>query len=111
MEENFNPHQSLATIESMIAKTRSNLSENRFYFLLWGWLCFLAFLVQFILKAVLEYRHHYIVWLATIPAVIITIIYSSRKDKRSQIKTYVGESMGSLWMGVGISFFILSIVD
>ena len=110
MEDNFNPHQSLDIIQSMIAKTKSNLGENRFYFLLWGWICFAAFLSQFFLKAILEYRHHYLVWLSTIPAMIITIVYSSRKDKRANVKTYIGESMGNLWMGIGISFFILSII-
>jgi hypothetical protein len=110
MEENFNPQQSLATIESMIAKTKSNLSENRFYFLLWGWVSFLAFVMQFFLKAIMDYRHHYVVWLVTIPAVIITIWYSARRRNVAHVKTYLGESMGNLWMGIGISFFILSII-
>ena len=110
MEDNFNPHQSLDIIQSMIAKTKSNLGENRFYFLLWGWICFSAFLLQFLLKAVVGYQHHYVVWLATIPAMIITIVHSSRKDNRANVKTYIGESMGNLWMGIGISFFILSII-
>lgn len=110
MEENFNPHQSLAVIQSMINKTRSNLSENRFYFLLWGWLCFFAFLMQFVLKTVVRYQHHYIVWFLTIPAVIITIMYSKRQGQKEMVRTYTGENMGNLWMGIGISFFILSII-
>ena len=110
MDDNFNPHQSLDIIQSMIAKTRSNLGENRFYFLLWGWICFIAFLLQFFLKTVIEYRHHYVVWLATIPAIIITIVHSSRIDGKARVKTYIGESMGNVWMGIGISFFVLSLI-
>ena len=110
MEDNINPHQSLDIIQSMIAKTKSNLGENRFYFLLWGWICFSAFLLQFLFKTVVGYKHHYVVWLATIPAIIITIVHSSRKENRSNVKTYIGESMGNVWMGIGISFFILSII-
>lgn len=110
MQENFSPQDSLRLIESMIQKTRNNLSENRFYFLLWGWATFLAILAQFILKVWFQYRHHYIVWLVTIPVAITTIVYSGRHEQRHQVKTYVGESMGYLWMGIGISFFVLSVI-
>ncbi len=109
MEENFSPQQSLQLIESMIRKVRSDISENRFYFLLWGWLTFSAILSQFLLKVVFDYRHHYIVWLCIIPAAIITIV-KSNKGARSTYRTYVGESMGYLWMGIGISFFILTFI-
>lgn len=110
MQDNFSPQQSLLLIQSMIDKTRNNISENRFYFLFWGWLVFVSVLSQFLLKVVLEYKHHYFVWLLTIPAAIFIIFYSSRKHKRKPVKTYVGESMGHLWMGIGISFFVLSII-
>jgi hypothetical protein len=110
MEENFSPQDSLELIQSMISKARNNLSENSFYFLFWGWFVFLAILLQFFLKVVLHYGHHYIVWWATIPAVIITIIYSKRKGKQKRVRTYVGESMSHLWTGIGISFFVLSMI-
>jgi hypothetical protein len=47
MQENFSPQESLLLIQSMINKAKSDLEENRFYFLLWGWMAFLAFLAQF----------------------------------------------------------------
>lgn len=109
MEENFSPQQSLQLIESMIKKVRSDISENRFHFLFWGWITFLALLTQFFLKVVVQYRHHYLVWLCVVPAVIITIIYSNRHHRRS-VSTYVGDSMKYLWMGIGISFFVLSFI-
>lgn len=109
MNEQLTPLQSLELIQNMIAKTRSNLGENRFYFLFWGWLAFSALLVQFVLKALLHYPHHYLVWLVTIPAVGVTIWYGRRHARRSP-RTYVGDSMGSLWMGIGISFFVLTII-
>ena len=110
MNEPFHPAESLQLIRSMIAKTRENLSENRFYFLLWGWVTFVAILTQFALKVLLRYERHYLVWLVTIPAVVITILYSGRHQQRSGVRTYVGDAMGSLWMGIGISFFVLSLI-
>ncbi|MFN2458454.1 MAG: hypothetical protein ABR502_09655 [Chitinophagaceae bacterium] len=109
MEQKFSPQQSLQLIQSMIEKTKDNISENRFYFLLWGWITFIAVLLQFILKVISDYRHHYLVWLSVIPAFIITII-KSNKEKNRTYRTYVGESMGYLWMGIGISFFVLSVI-
>lgn len=86
------------------------MSENRIYFLLWGWITFIAILSQFGLKVVFHYERHYLVWLITIPTAIITIIYSIRHHKSGTVKTYVGESMSFLWTGIGISFFILSLI-
>lgn len=109
MEENFTPQQSLQLIESMIKKVRSDIGANRFYFLFWGWTTFLALLAQFTLKVVMQYRHHYLVWVCVVPAVIFTIIYSNRHQRKT-VSTYVGDSMKYLWMGIGISFFILSFI-
>lgn len=110
MEDNFSPQQSLELIRDMINKTKSNLGENRFYFLLWGWTSFVAIIGQFILKVLMEYEKHYLVWLLTIPAVIMTVFYSARKHNTPPVKTYVGESMSYLWTGIGISFFILGLI-
>ena len=109
MQANFSPQQSLQLIQSMIEKTRADMSENRFYFLLWGWLVFTSIVCQFVLKVVVQYKHHYFIWLLTIPAAVITYIYARRKS-RNAVRTYIGESMSSLWLGVGISFFILSFI-
>lgn len=109
MQEDFSPQQSLAIIQAMIAKTRENISGNRFYFLLWGWITFSSILVQFFLKVIVAWPYHYLVWLSTILAAIITIT-KGRKDTQAGHRTYVGDSMGYLWMGIGISFFILVVI-
>lgn len=110
MEENFSPQQSLQLIQAMINKTKTDISDNRFYFLLWGWYAFIAMLVQFYLKVGAGYERHYFVWLGTIPAVIITIIHSARANRKKSARTYIGESMSYLWSGVGISFFVLCVI-
>src|SRR5687768_13012962 len=105
--KDFSPHQSLQLIQSMIDKTKADISENSFNFLLWGWLAFLAILGQYTLKIVFDYKHHYIVWLITFVGLAVSIVYN-RKKKRNRVRTYVGESMAFLWTGLGISFFVLS---
>ena len=110
MKEEFSPQQSIQLIQSMITNAKTNLSDNRFYFLLWGWVTFLAIISQFLLKVVFLSEHHYAVWFIVIPAVIATVIYSVKKSRKVKVVTYVGESMRYLWTGIGVSFFILSLI-
>jgi hypothetical protein len=110
MEENFSPRQSLELIESMINKTKANISENRFYFLLWGWIAFTGIMGQFILKVLLQYKHHYVVWFIVFVGVAITLIHSNKKGRQKRVRTYLGENMGNLWTGMGVSFFVLGFI-
>lgn len=110
MAEDFSPQQSLQLIQSMIDKTKENISDNRIFFLMWGWVTFIGIMGQFFLKVVLGYRHHYLVWLITIVAIVASIVYTIRHKKRQTVRTYVGEGMGYLWSGMAISFFVLSFI-
>ncbi|MFL5810823.1 MAG: hypothetical protein ACJ749_14980 [Flavisolibacter sp.] len=110
MEEDFSPQQSLQLIQSMISRTKTNISGNRFNFLLWGWYTFIAMISQFVLKVIVHYEHHYFVWLGTIPLTIITIVHAVKRQRSEPAKTYIGESMKFLWTGIGVCFFILGFV-
>lgn len=110
MEENFSPQQSLQLIQSMIDKTKANISYNRIYFLLWGWLTFIGITGQFLLKVVFHYRHHYLVWLLTLVGVVFSLLYTARRHRGAGAKTYIGEAMGYLWSGMAVSFFVLSFI-
>jgi hypothetical protein len=109
-EENFSPEQSLQLIRSMISKTRQNMSDNSIYFLVWGWLTFIACTGQFILKHILEYEQHYLVWLVVIIGIGFTIYQGRKEDKTIKARTYVDDSMKDLWTGMGISFFVLGMI-
>ena len=108
MDGNFTPQESLHLIQAMIAKTKAKLSKNSIYFLLWGWVTFIAILGQFFLKVVLQYRHHYLVWLITIPTIVVSVVYAVRTQKKHSVKTYVGESMSYVWTGIGIGLIVLA---
>lgn len=109
-EEKFSPEQSLQLIQSMISKTRQNMSDNSIYFLIWGWLTFIAFIGQFILKHILEYEKHYMVWLVVIIGILFSIYQGKKDEKKVRAKTWVGENMSHLWAGMAISFFVLSMI-
>jgi hypothetical protein len=109
-QENFSPQDSLKLIQNMITKTRQDMGDNSSHFLLWGWVTFIACIGQYLLKNVFNYEKHYLVWLLIIPAVIFSIYLGIRDKKKQKANTYIGESMKYLWMGMGISYFVLSMI-
>lgn len=109
-DKNFSPEQSLQLIRSMISQTRQDMSDNSIYFLVWGWITFIACTGQFILKHIVQYERHYQVWFLIIAGIAFSIWHGIREDRRKKAKTYVGESMKWLWTGMGVSFFVLSMI-
>jgi hypothetical protein len=109
-DRNFSPEQSLQVIQSMIDKTRQDISVQSPFFLLWGWCTFVGCIAQFVLKVYFEYEHHYFVWFINIPCTIVWIYLARKNRRRSKAKTYVNVSMGYLWTGIAISIFVLSLL-
>lgn len=108
--EKFSPQESLQLIQSMISKTKEDLGNDTGHFLLWGWVTFVACTGQYLLKNVFHYEKHYLVWLLIIPAIIIGAWMGMREKRTRRANTYIGESMKFLWMGMGISFFVLGMI-
>ncbi|MEO6404236.1 MAG: hypothetical protein ABIY51_05525 [Ferruginibacter sp.] len=106
----LSPADSLQLIRSMIEKTKKEISDNSIYFLVWGWGAFIGCIGQYILKVIFNYPYHYRIWFITFICIIITMGLGMRKRKSQQVKTYVSDSMSYLWAGMGISFFIVSII-
>ncbi|HMD00111.1 MAG TPA: hypothetical protein VKH37_08150 [Ferruginibacter sp.] len=108
--EEFSPQESLKVIQNMLAKSREDFSHNDIYFLVWGWITLIACTGQFVLKHIVKYEQHYQVWWLVVVGVAFTIYYSTRVEKKRGVKTYVSESMKYLWIGMGISYFVLSMI-
>ena len=109
-EENFSPQDSLRLIQSMITKTKQDISDKSIYFLVWGWITFIGCTWQFVLKHIYHYDKHYQVWWLMVIGIIFSIWYSNKEAKRRKVKTYVGDSIKHLWIGMGIAYFVLSMI-
>jgi hypothetical protein len=109
-EENFSPEQSLRLIQAMIDKTKQDISGKAHYFLVWGWITFIACVGQFILKHVVHYEKHYLVWLLVFVGIAYSVYMRIKEGRSKRVKTHVGESMGYLWAGMGITYLVTSIV-
>ena len=109
-DEKFSPEQSLQLIQTMISKTKQDMSDNGIHFLVWGWITFIACTGQFILKNVFEYEHHYYIWSLIIVGIIFNIWHGIKSGKKERVRTYIGDSMKYLWIGMGLSYFVLSMI-
>jgi len=105
-EEKISGSESLAIIESMINKAKNQFSENGHLYLLWGWVIFIASILQFVLLSVVHYPNHYIVWFLPWFAVIYQVIYLAKRKNRKRVTTYTDHIIGFVWM----SFFVLLVL-
>ena len=109
-EENFSPEQSLQLILSMIGKTKQDMSDDGINFLVWGWLTFLACTGQFILKHIVKYEKHYLVWWLIVIGVVFSVYHGMKEKKNRKVKTYISDSLTYLWIGMGVCYFVLSMI-
>jgi hypothetical protein len=109
-DENFSPEQSLQVIQSMINKTKQDMSDDGIYFLVWGWITFIGCTGQFLLKHIVKYEQHYHVWWLVVVGIVFSIWNGIKEGRKQRVKTYVGEAMKYLWIGIGVSYFVLSMI-
>jgi hypothetical protein len=110
MAENFSPEQSLRLIQAMIDKTKQDISGKAHYFLVWGWITFIACVGQFVLKHIVHYEKHYQVWFIIIVGIVYSIYMGIKEDRAERVKTHIGDSMKYLWTGMAITYMVLSVV-
>lgn len=94
----------------MISRTRQDMSDNSIYFLVWGWITFIACTGQYLLMTVVKTDQHYQVWWLIVVGIVFSAWHGMREGKKAKVRTYVGDSMRYLWTGMGISFFVLSMI-
>ena len=109
-DESFSPEQSLQVIRSMINKTKQDMSDDSIYFLVWGWITFIACTGQFVLKHIVQYEKHYLVWWLIIVGIAFSIYKGVKEEKNRRVRTYIDDSIKYLWIGMGASYFVLSMI-
>ncbi len=105
-ENDFNPQQSLALIESMINKAKNRFSENGTLYLLWGWTIFFCSIFHFVCIWQQCLAHPEMVWSLTWVVVIYQIIFLVRKKKKETVKNYTDEISSNVWIAFGVMIFI-----
>jgi hypothetical protein len=109
-QQNFSAEDSLRVIQSMIEKAKDNVKDNGFYFLMWGWLVFIAALLNFVLIKFTDFERPYLAWNLMWIGVIISIIRGIRGRKKELVKTYLGETMKYFGISQGIMYAGLAFI-
>lgn len=104
-EKELTPLQGLQMITDVIAKTRENLKEHSFCFLLWGWLIAAASFLFFILHAYTSFTLYFLPFpVLTAAGIFVTLRYYAGKRKAAQ--TYLGYYLGRLWLALASGFIL-----
>lgn len=106
-EKVLKPEESLQIIEKMIQRTKGNLHDSSFYFLLWGWVILIANIGQIILERFTDCTKPYLIWLIIFPAVIANIIYGIRHGKKTRVSTHLDSLNLMIWIAFFISYIIV----
>lgn len=109
-EKNITEQESLAIIQSMIAKTKQQLNDSSKFFFLWGFAVLVCSIAQYIMLKMLMINTQQ-VWIAMPIIAIIHIIIAVKDQKIKLVKTHNDIAIQSLWTALGMSFFILAFLS
>jgi len=109
-EKPLSESESLAIIQNMIHKAQGAVGDKSFYFLLWGWLVFVAAMSQYTIvkffPVVLEYNAWS--WAILMPlGGIISGIHGYREGKKEKVKTYTGDLLKYVSIAFGVALLII----
>lgn len=100
--DNLSPQQSLDLIQSMIRQAQGNMSNNSFYFILWGWVVVVANFGMYFMIQFTDIQNPHFIWLIAIPAWAITMIHGSRQGRKERKTSHLDRVNMWLWVGYGI---------
>lgn len=108
METTFNEKDSIRVITEMIENSKSNLKDNSFFYLLWGWLVLIASVTSFVLLKMGFSEIYWIPWpILMFGGGIVSGIAGYRIGKKAKAKTMFDTTMAYLWSGFVITLFII----
>lgn len=107
-KENLKPEESLQIIEQMILRTKGNLHDSSFYFLLWGWIILLINIGQIILNYI-QYDQSYFIWLLIVPGIIASWVYGARHGKKMKATSHLDKINFMIWMAFLVCYFTVLI--
>lgn len=106
--EEISTSEELGIIRKMIDKTKAHTAEVSIYFIVWGWVAFIACLLTYILVYFDQERLIWLMWLILMSLGGITVfVFGIKQGKRIKVKTYTDQSYSSLWGACCVSFIIV----
>lgn len=105
-EKDISPQESLDIIKTMINKTQRQFNDDSFYYMMWGWLVFIASITHFTLIQ-LDIQQAYYVWALMPIGGIVSALYGMKENKKEKTKTHLNTSMSYLWCAMVVSMMLV----
>lgn len=103
-------NEAIALIENMIKSAKSDIKDNGFYYMLWGYLVLISALIDFTML-MYEQENHALVWAIAMPLGAITSIIRGIQDKKKQVmQTYIDEMFKHLMVAFTISLVVVCFI-
>lgn len=109
-QEKFSNKEALNVIGEMVNSSRYKMKDDAKYFLLWGWMVFVAAVLHFIILNI-GVENSWIIWpvMMTISFVVYGIMVRNSKN-RTRSATYIDRVNRYLWIGFLGPLFITTMV-
>lgn len=111
-EEKFlSPEESLHLITDAITRTKENIKQNSFPFLLWGWLIAIASFSFFLLQQYTSFQYYFLPFPVLATAGVVTTIVYYRKTISTTTISYLTNFLYKMWFVLGLSFFVVVFIN
>src|SRR5882757_7250861 len=105
-ENEMKPAESLQLIADVIGRTKENIKEHGYLFLLWGWLIAIASILFFLLHTYTTSRLYFLPFpILALTGIIVTLVSWSKRAQTAE--TYIGYYLKRLWQALGLGFIIV----
>jgi hypothetical protein len=104
-------HESLAIINQMIRRAQQGVTDNGFYFLIWGWLVFISAVTCWFMVVVFPTPLNWLPWAILMPlGGIACAIYGRNQKKKERVKTYTDSVVRYVNIAFGVCLGIILLV-
>jgi len=109
IEEELDPLKSLKLISDIIGKTKENIKDQSFCFMLWGWLIAIASFAFYILHSFTTFRYFFLPFPVLVGIGIpIQVAYYVRSKNLSE--TYLSYFLKRMWIVLAMSFITVVLI-
>ncbi len=108
MEKQFDEKQSLAIIGEMIQNARERIVDDGYWYLLWGYLVFVAAITHYILLEFVQWEFAWLPWpVLMMLGGVLSAFNAHKSASAARHKTFFDTVMISLWSAFLIVLFMI----
>ncbi len=111
MESKLTEKESLKLITDMITLAKGNAKQSFFHIILWGWVIISICLVQFYIIQFTSFNNPHIVWLITIPFMLVSMVYGYREGKKEKSTSFIDSIYAWIWFAFIISLILIIFIS